>query len=76
MDDWISVKKSLPETGNQVLCFCEQLESEGPYQKGARFFSVDRRIKWNEMETSFIGDRRFKQRVTHWMPLPDEPKQK
>lgn len=61
-DKWISVEDRLPENETNVLC----------YGKGDRYFTA------HHYEKGFFIDADAEEldneNVTHWMPLPQQPK--
>lgn len=62
MQTWISVKDKLPEDG-EVLCY-----GHGEYLVGSLYELYG---KYNcEADDTMIEN------VTHWMPLPEPPKEK
>ena len=64
VQEWISVDDRLPENiANRVLVVCER--SNGV------FYAHYEKPFWINLET----DKPFISTVTHWMPLPDAPKE-
>ena len=63
MADWISVKDRLPEEGRFVLVFCERFHNSSP-------MFVSRRLDFN-----YWGGLGRDFGITHWMPLPEPPKE-
>lgn len=67
VQEWISVDDRLPETGGYVVCVAKR----NPF---SRFMPMVARIEkngWvNPITEQYISD------VTHWMPLPEPPKEK
>ena len=64
VQEWISVKDRLPENiANRVLVVCER--SNGV------FYAHYEKPFWINLET----DKPFISTVTHWMPLPEPPKE-
>jgi len=62
--EWISVKDELPENGKYVLCWCSL---DG--------YVIDCFDCMVGDEAWFYGTRdEYRSSVTHWMPLPKEPK--
>ena len=59
---WISVKERLPEKERAVLCHCRANIIEALY------------LDTDECWQGFSG-RYMKNFVTHWMPLPEPPKE-
>ena len=66
VQEWISVKDRLPETGGYVVCIAKR----NPF---SRFMPMVARIEkngWvNPTTEQYISE------VTHWMPLPGLPKE-
>lgn len=58
---WISVKERLPEEGERVLFFCDDVD--------IGYFFKER--GWHFLDG---GDWFEINEVTHWMPLPEPPK--
>lgn len=77
MSEWISIKDRLPEDQQRVLChgkFAEEgmdgLEEDRDYQIGlVTFCSAG---YWEHDRGSFSAQL---VKVTHWMPLPNPPKE-
>lgn len=66
---WISVKNQLPEELKNVIVFTEGYVDVGYLTEdgfGKRQWKTDSLDEW--------GDREVLKDVTHWMPLPNEPK--
>ena len=64
VQEWISVEDRLPENiANRVLVVCER--SNGV------FYAHYEKPFWINLET----DKPFISTVTHWMPLPEPPKE-
>ena len=66
---WTSVKDKLPEYGEYVLVFTEGCSAIG--HLGEDRFGKN---KWKSDSIDEWGDVEILEDVTHWMPLPDEPK--
>ena len=66
VQQWISVKDRLPEAGGYAVCIAKR----NPF---SRFMPMVARIEkngWvNPMTEQYISE------VTHWMPLPEPPKE-
>lgn len=62
-DPWISAEERLPEEGVMVLCF--NAEYVRPYFVAS----------WCPEEGWFIDVDGYVYVITHWMPLPEPPKQ-
>ena len=66
MSEWISVKDKMPEPGRYVACIAKR----NPF---SRFMPMVARIEkngWaNPITEQYISE------VTHWMPLPELPKE-
>ena len=77
--EWISVKERLPDENIEVLiCICEdivQAYSDGKNWRGSRYVR-------DHMSDGYVGDSKIikigspHDWVTHWMPLPEPPKNK
>ena len=63
MGEWISVEDRLPEKGQVVLAFGKKSASTGQY----RGFERERKFWRWKGNTIRV--------VTHWMPLPEPPKE-
>ena len=61
MSKWISVKERLPEEKQRVIVRCERIGTSVGW------------IWWGEWMTD-IGPRAGK--ITHWIPLPEPPKER
>lgn len=65
VQEWISVKDRLPETGGYVVCIAKR----NPF---SRFMPMVARIEkngWvNPITEQYISE------ATHWMPMPQPPK--
>lgn len=77
-DRWISVKERLPE--NNQLCFCFQNIPEDDFKFIVLWFDAmsEKFRGWdNTFETRDAKDEDgFFLNITHWQPLPNEPKTK
>lgn len=63
---WISVKERLPEYKQEVLVFY-----------GGAIYTADKMLTWEDGHVTFYIHRFDEWReVTHWMPLPEPPKEK
>ena len=60
---WISANHRLPESGERVLCMCR-----------AGIYEV---LKWSYIHWAWYNTSHYfmKDFVTHWMPLPEPPKE-
>ena len=72
MSEWISVKKRLPEDGQDVFGFWPPSYSSGKKITGANF-SVVKFRKDNSWWSLEVTDCDFCS-PSHWMPLPEPPK--
>lgn len=61
--EWISVKDRLPDNNDEVLMFICGVHVLG---------YVDINGEWY----NDVDEKEFSGSVTHWMPLPDPPKEK
>jgi len=65
--EWISVKDRLPEDISLVLAFGENYHD-------AVFFAYSNKVDW--FDPDIVHNSKIdKGDVTHWMPLPEPPKQ-
>lgn len=62
MSDWISVKERLPEENARVLVFLPDVDILLPQRMDTDRVVNGRWVRW------YTG-------ITHWMPLPDPPKE-
>lgn len=67
MAEWISVKNRLPDNNKPVLVFAHSVPFTAAY--------VTRRRKWVVIGQYRCSDLREGKTVTHWMPLPEPPKE-
>ena len=67
-DAWISVDERLPEERVHVWVYVNLPSYTKPYQAEAYYFDGDWEL--TESKSWVIG-----KRVTHWMPLPEAPKE-
>lgn len=76
--EWISVEDRLPEIGREVIVY-------RPYKDvGKQITALCRYIRYEEA-TDYFWDNNYpgsgenihtmSARITHWMPLPDPPKE-
>jgi len=56
---WTSVRDKMPESSDDVLAFCPELGVHVLYFSSGEW--------WRAMDGTWSP------KVTHWMPLPDEP---
>ena len=63
VQEWISVKDRLPDSGKYVLAYC----SDGLYGEG-HYRAYENKWYLSKITYKSIPD------VTHWMPLPKPPK--
>ena len=61
VQEWISVKDRLPETGGYVVCIAKR----NPF---SRFMPMVARIEKNGWVNPITGQ--YISEVTHWMPMP------
>lgn len=64
--EWISVKDRMPEPNTQVLGWYK----DNPFSK-----FCPEVVSWNGNGWVFVYGRRYVTAVTHWMPLPEPPKE-
>ena len=68
---WISVSERLPEESATVFVLCKN----GAVFSGYRFNDYDNAVRWR-IHTALSSTKLLnKGRVTHWMPLPEPPKE-
>ena len=65
VQEWISVKDRLPETGGYVACIAKR----NPF---SRFMPMVARIEKNGWVNPITGQ--YISEVTHWMQIPQPPK--
>lgn len=64
--EWISVKIRLPELDRDVLVYHQNVQHVGYYAEHEGDYY------WYSFDTGILEDER---EPTHWMPLPEPPKQ-
>lgn len=69
--EWISVKDRLPDRGERVLCF---IKSSGKHQNDIIFDNVYNGILVGYNPPKYVWEW-YGDYVTHWMPLPEPPKE-
>ncbi len=86
MNEWISVEEKMPLIiqnlieSCDVLTFCvshgnpSEFGHVNTYREGETYQAIDRLVKWRDKETPSFRCDRFYGKVTHWMPLPESPK--
>ena len=67
MPQWISVKDRLPRTGVKVLVYLPAYKSQS--------FGILWKGEWGVGEAGALGRMAAGLTVTHWMPLPEPPKE-
>ena len=69
---WISVEKRLPEPNRKVLTIRMDFSGEGRH-----VYALDNIVPWtDDIPFVWLKDlETWKNRVTHWMPLPEPPKE-
>lgn len=68
---WINVKKRLPKNHNEVLVFAPNCDIIGNVLVG-KYFAPEKDFKESWTVYDF-GESALDEKVTHWMPLPNEP---
>lgn len=68
MTEWISVKDRLPEKNTWVLCYVKWMIPVFEMERGIRKSSDVKKV-------FFDGEFRIENKPTHWMPLPELPKE-
>ena len=66
VQEWISVKDRLPEAGGYVVCIAKR----NPF---SRFMPMVARIEKNGLVNPITDQ--YISEVTHWMPMPEPPKE-
>ena len=74
MSEWIKIEDRIPEDFVDVLCWCVNEFGE-TYEKGEKYFSLDRWCVWTDGRPPSFATDRFYGKVTHWMPLPKPPEE-
>ena len=68
MDEWINVKDRLPSRGDRVVC--------NSNKEGVVIASNMNSLGFIEIITTECTSFEYRHKdVTHWMPLPDKPKE-
>ena len=66
VQEWISVKDRLPEVGGYVVCIAKR----NPFSRFMPMVAKIERNGWvNPITEQYISE------VTHWMPIPELPKE-
>ena len=70
--EWIKVEDRLPNKNVRILCYCEEYSKECIVLGIRDEYTSDRGVsvifQLDDPRVSLIG-------VTHWMPLPEPPKE-
>lgn len=69
MGEWISVKDRLPDRTERVLCACWDYVTKSYWHELLWFENGN---WWKSLATY---DANYNKHVTHWMPLPEPPKE-
>ena len=70
MAEWISVKERLPEKGSDYLCRCIIRDNtEYPFFMVLRYILIDKNPHFQHECNDGL-------RVTHWIPIPEPPKER
>lgn len=78
--EWISVKDRLPDDGQRCLC-CQVIAYNGTGYHGLYYFHISKVSESGQrIENAFWGNDSewgdyFMDNITHWMPLPELPKE-
>ena len=65
VQEWISVKDRLPEAGGYVVCIAKR----NPFSRFMPMVAKIEKNGWvNPITEQYISE------VTHWMPIPQQPK--
>lgn len=82
MSEWISVKDRLPEEGlleGRVQVTVLACTKAKKVIIASRVFEFERKFKYGEVEKIYPANwswsRSMNNKITHWMPLPDPPKE-
>lgn len=67
MSEWISVREKLPELFRGVLAYC-------PKRQNIYELYLNLRGEWHFFDMTVAGAL-LDEEVTHWMPLPEPPKE-
>lgn len=75
MSEWISVEDRLPDVGQQVLCLgIEPFEDEEGNTSHRNVYDLGEIEKKGYSLAMYAYD--FDAYATHWMPLPEPPKER
>lgn len=70
--EWISANELLPETNKPVLAYCKKTRKY--FVGNVRNYQFSDGVYWRH-EGEKVEMYTVTSKVTHWMPLPEEPKE-
>ena len=73
MSEWISVKDRMPRYNETVLIYRPSMAEPILADKYFGFYGEDE--EWNEGWVRYGKDLKGNDIITHWMPLPEPPKE-
>lgn len=60
--EWISVKNKMPETGQLIIAAAPDYFY--------KVYHYHPQCRWHSRKREDVGELKFEERFTHWMPLP------
>lgn len=75
INQWISVEERLPELPEAEYCYEDVLVAVKGWKRAVEMRYERTVIRGKRVERWKYWDRIFNLRITHWMPLPEAPKE-